>query len=191
MPKASLVSRRATTSVANRRGTKPVLLTVLQGGSLAVALGLIAAFAVGALVFHVRVSPVLTGSMRPTYAPGDVIITRTVKADSLHPGDIAVFAPPGETAAFAHRVTSVSTKDGHVVVTTKGDANQAADPWHAKLNGSTVPKVVGTLPAIGRPMTWIHTRALHAAAIAGLGLLLTAIGTVQIMRTPSRREVFT
>ncbi len=182
------MSRR---TAAERRRTRPLWVTALQGGLLAVTLGVIAVFAVGALAFHVRVSPVLTGSMRPTYAPGDVVITRQVNVDSLRTGDIAVFAPPGESAAFAHRITSISRKDGHVVVTTKGDANQAADPWHAKLNGSTVPKVIGSVPAIGRPMTWIHSRELHAAAIAGLGLLLTVIGTVHILRTPSRREVLT
>jgi signal peptidase I len=153
-------------------------------------LGLIASFAVAALFFHVRLSPVLTGSMKPAYSPGDVIITQRVDVHSLRPGDIAVFVPPGESAAYAHRLTSVTEKNGSVVVTTKGDANQATDPWHAKLNGSSVPKVIGTLPAVGRPMTWIHARWLPAAAIAVLGLLLTAVGAAQILRTPSRREAF-
>ena len=188
MPKASLVSRR---TLGKHRGTSRKVLSIVKGGLLAVVLGLIAAFAVGALVFHVRVSPVLTGSMRPAYSPGDLIITRQVDVHTLRPGDIAVFVPPGESAAFAHRVTSVTTKEGHVVVTTKGDANLAADPWHAKLNGSTVPKVVGTVPAIGRPLTWMHASWLPAAAIGALGLLLTFVGTVQILHTPSRREAIT
>jgi signal peptidase len=182
---ASLVSRR---TWAKERGPARRLLIALQGGLLAVTLGVVATFAVSALFFHVRVSPVLTGSMRPAYSPGDVIITRPVNVHSLRPGDIAVFVPPGESAAFAHRLTSVSEKNGSVVVTTKGDANPSVDPWHAKLNGSTVPKVIGTLPAIGRPVTWIHARWLPAAAIAVLGLLFTVVGTVQILRTPSRRE---
>jgi signal peptidase I len=188
MPMASLVARHRRIQQQPRA---QLLLTIVTGGGLAVALGLIATFAVAALAFHVRVSPVLTGSMRPAYAPGDVIITRPVNVHSLRPGDIAVFVPPGESAEFAHRLTSVSTRAGQVVVTTKGDANQAPDPWHAKLNGSTVPKVVGTVPAIGRPLTWIHTRWLHAAAIGCLGLLLTIVGTAQILRVPTRREALT
>jgi signal peptidase len=164
---------------------------MVKGGVAALALGIIAAFAVGSLVFHVRVSPVLTGSMRPTYSPGDVIITRQVNVHSLRPGDIVVFVPPGESAAYAHRLASVTSKDGHVIVTTRGDANPAADSWHAALNGSTVPKVVAAVPAIGRPMTWIRTPLLHAAAVGALGLLLTIFGTVAILRTPSRREATT
>src|SRR3954470_15892571 len=105
MPKASLVPRR---TMVNERSTARLLLTIVQGGLLAVVFGLIATFAIAALAFHVRVSPVLTGSMRPAYAPGDVIITRVVDVHSLRPGDIAVFVPPGESAAFAHRVTSVT-----------------------------------------------------------------------------------
>jgi signal peptidase len=85
----------------------------------------------------------------------------------------------------------VTSKDGHVIVTTRGDANPAADSWHAALNGSTVPKVVAAVPAIGRPMTWIRTPLLHAAAVGALGLLLTIFGTVAILRTPSRREATT
>jgi len=145
-------------------------------------------FALSFLVFHVRVSPVLTGSMRPSYSPGDVIVTRRVDVHSLRVGDIAVFVPPGESAAYAHRITSVTTKNGHVVVTTRGDANPAADPWHAMLDGQTVPKVVGVVPYIGRPITWVGAPWLHAAAIAALGLLLTGIGTAAIVRSPSRKE---
>ena len=159
-----------------------------MGGTAAVALSAIAVFALGFLAFHMRVSPVLTGSMRPTYSPGDVIVTRQVNVDSLRVGDIAVFVPPGESAAYAHRITSVTMKDGHVVVTTRGDANPAADPWHAILDGHTVPKVVAVVPSIGRPITWVGAPWLHAVAIAALGLLLTGIGTAAIVRQPSRRE---
>jgi hypothetical protein len=102
-----------------------------------------------------------------------------------------VFVPPGESAPYAHRITSVTRRDGRVVVTTKGDANPVADSWQAALSQATVPKVVAAVPAIGRPLTWVHTRALHAAAVAALGLLLTVVGTGAILRAPSRREVMT
>jgi signal peptidase I len=167
------------------------LLVALQGGLAAVGVAVLAAFAIGGLLFHLRVSPVLTGSMRPTYSPGDAVITRQVDVHSLRPGDIAVFEPPGESGAFAHRITGVTRQGGHVVVTTRGDANRAPDPWRASLDQNTVPKVVAVLPYFGRPMTWVHTRWLRAAAIAALGLLLTAIGTSAVLRTPPRREALT
>ncbi len=163
---------------------------MLKGALAGIALGLLGTFAVGGLVFHLGLSPVLTGSMRPAYSPGDAVITRPVDVHSLRVGDIAVFVPPGESAPFAHRITGVAVmKDGHVVVTTRGDANPAADPWRATLNGSRVSKVVGVVPYLGRPMTWLGQPWLHAAALGALGLLLTAFGTNAIIRNPSRREL--
>jgi signal peptidase I len=184
---ASDVSRQG---VARRPQLTRLLLTMLKGGFVAVGVALLAAVAIGTFVFHMRMSPVLTGSMEPTYSPGDAVITKQVDVHSLRPGDIAVFVPPGESGSFAHRVTTVGTIDGHVVVTTRGDANAAPDPWRATLNQNTVPKVVAVLPVVGRPMTWVHTAWLHAAAIAALGLLLTAFGTRALLRTP-RKEALT
>ena len=177
-------------STAGRR-TAPLLLAMLKGGLAAVALGIVGAIAAGGLVFHLGMSPVLTGSMHPAYSAGDAIVTRSVDTHSLRPGDIAVFVPPGETAPFAHRITSVATKNGHVVVTTRGDANPAPDPWRATLATSHVKKVVAVVPYVGRPMTWLGRPWMHAAAIAALGLLLTGIGTASILRNPSRREATT
>ena len=166
------------------------LLAALRGGLIAVSLGVIATFAVGGLLLHFRMSPVLTGSMRPTYDPGDAVVTRQVDAHSLKPGDIALFAPPGEKAVYAHRITGIGTKDGHIVVTTRGDANPAPDPWRATLPDH-VAKVVAVAPWMGRPLIWLRTPWLHAAAISVLGLLFTAIGTVTLLRTPKRREALT
>jgi signal peptidase I len=141
------------------------------------------AVAVAGLAFHLRLSPVLSPSMRPAYSPGDAIITRSVDAGSLHVGDIAVFVPPGESATYAHRITSLHERGGQVVVTTKGDANPAPDPWHATL-GTRVTTVVGVVPGIGRVLTWIRSPAAHALAIALIGLVITALGTRALLIQP-------
>jgi signal peptidase I len=146
------------------------------------ALGTVAAFALGGLVLHMGISPVLTGSMQPAYSPGDAVITRPVDVHSLHKGDIAVFVPPGESAPYAHRISGITEKDGHVVVTTKGDANPAADKWHARLDNGRVPVVVAHVPYFGRVMTWTSEPWMRALTIALVGLVLTAIGTSAILR---------
>lgn len=148
----------------------------------------VAAFAVGGFVFHLGLSPVLTGSMTPTFRAGDALITRPVPVSSLRPGDVAVFVPPGESAPYAHRITSVTpTADGGVVVTTWGDANPAPDAWHATLNGPQVSRVVTTVPDVGRVMVAVSSPLARALAIAVIGLLLTGIGTQSLLRTPSTR----
>ena len=177
--------------VRRAEDTIRLLVVMVEGGCVAVALGLVVAFAVGRLVFHLGLDPVLTGSMRPTFAPGDALLTRPVDVHSLRPGDIAVFVPPGEDAAYAHRITGVSDINGHVVVTTKGDANPAPDAWHAGFTQHRVPKVVTVVPSIGRPLTWLTRASVRAVAIAVLGLIFTAIGTNAIVRPTRRREALT
>ncbi len=146
------------------------------------ALVLLAGVASLVVVFHLAATPVLTGSMRPTYSPGDVIITQQVPLTELHPGQIAVFTPPGETAPFAHRLTSVAGDPQHPVVTTRGDANPAPDPWHARLGGPAVPVVVGVLPAAGRVVLLVSGRQGHALVVALAGLILTAATTRHVLR---------
>jgi len=162
------------------RGLLGVAETFIAGTVLAV----VAVIAVGGVAFHLGLSPVLTGSMRPTFSPGDAVVTRTVSVQSLHPGDVAVFVPPGESTPYAHRITSVHDTAAGVVITTKGDANPAPDAWHATLNTPTVRKVVFAVPFIGRLMVWLHGPLLRAFAIALVGLVLTALGTRALLRLP-------
>ncbi|MDX6285252.1 MAG: hypothetical protein QOG53_737 [Frankiales bacterium] len=163
-----------------------VVLRVLQIGIALAALAAGAAFAIGAFVLNMGISPVLTGSMQPAFAPGDAVITRPVDVHTLRPGDVAVFVPPGESAPYAHRITSVTEKNGHVVVTTKGDANAAADKWHAQLNQNQVKVVVAHLPYFGRFMTWTSAPWMRALVIGLVGIFLTAIGTSAIVRSEPR-----
>jgi hypothetical protein len=67
--------------------------------------------------------------MKPAYGPGDAIITREVDVRSIAVGQIALFVPPGETAEYAHRVTTVTGDRVRPTVTTKGDANPVAAAW--------------------------------------------------------------
>ena len=90
-------------------------------------------------MLHLAIQPVLSGSMRPTFSPGAVVITRSIPTSSIRPGDIILFVPPGDTSQYAHRVTSVSGPAGRPVITTKGDANPAPDGWHAQIVGRRSP----------------------------------------------------
>lgn len=149
-----------------------------------VALGL-ASLAAAVFLLHLGVRPVLSGSMRPTYGPGWAIITRPIPVSGVRPGDIVVFTPPGEQAPFAHRVTSVSGGPAHPVITTKGDANPGPDPWHARLEGSTVPEVVGEVPWLGYLMVALERQWLHVLLVGVLGTAMCVVGTRAILRDGS------
>ena len=137
-------------------------------------------------LLHIGFSPVLTGSMRPAYAPGDLLITAQADVSSLSPGQIAVFTPPGEAVPYAHRITAIAGTPEHPVLTTKGDANPAADKWRAKLDQAQVPVVVATVPHVGSALLWAQNPIQRAIFTALFGLSLTATSVAWILRTPSK-----
>jgi signal peptidase len=137
--------------------------------------------AIAVVTLHLQLRPVLTGSMRPTYGPGAMLITKPIPVQSLRPGMIVLFVPPGEHAEFAHRITSVRGSQSEPIITTKGDANRAPDPWHAQLTSATVPEVVATVPWVGRLMVGLRGPVQLALIILG-GLVVAVSGTHRILR---------
>ncbi|MHB8467679.1 MAG: signal peptidase I [Acidimicrobiales bacterium] len=133
----------------------------------------------GAVFFlHLGVQPVLSGSMRPAFGPGSLIVTRPIPTSAVHAGEVVMFRPPGETAAYAHRVVSVSGSAGHTIITTKGDANAAPDKWRAQLLGTHVPKVVWSVPWIGRAAVALHGSRLRVV-VAVLAAIAMAVAVGQ------------
>ena len=112
--------------------------------------------------FHVQT--VLSGSMRPTVSPGDLAITRGVPMSSLQVGDVIVFTPPTQTQQVIHRIAS---REGDVI-TTKGDANSVADPWHVTLQGATGYRLVLVVPYFG----WLTELRSVGLVVAGLCVAL-------------------
>lgn len=140
------------------------------------------ALAAAVFVLHLSVRPVLSGSMRPAFVPGSAIVTRTVPVTRVRPGDVIVITPPGWTASIAHRVVTVSQVDGRTDVTTKGDANPTKDPWHAQLDGASVPEVIGSVPGLGWVIVGVEHQWLKAILIGLLGLMISVGGTRAILR---------
>jgi signal peptidase len=172
------VAALTTTAMVSLRVGRSLLLFGL--------LSLLATFALGKGFLHLGMSPVLTGSMRPTFGPGDAVVTRMVPTSHLRPGDIAVIVPPGAHTPFAHRIRTVSQTAKGLVVTTKGDANPAPDAWRDLLTQSRVPVVVTHVPKFGYLLVAIREREWRALLIALLGLFITFLATRQILAAPSR-----
>ena len=122
--------------------------------------------------------------MVPTYGPGALLVTKPVPVTDLHKGMVVLFVPPGARAEFAHRITSVSGSPSHPIITTKGDANKAPDPWRAQLDSATVPEVVATVPWFGRLMLGLHGPIQIILIVLG-GLIVGGAGTRWILRPRS------
>lgn len=144
------------------------------------------AVCVVAPLLDIGYSPVLTGSMRPAFAPGDLLITAPKKTSDLRPGQIAVFTPPGESTAYAHRITAITGAPEHPVLTTKGDANPSADKWRARLNQAQVPVVVATVPHVGGALLWAQNPIHRAIFVALFGLSLTTVSVICVLHTPAQ-----
>lgn len=160
----------------------PSALRALGAGAATVISLVVLGVCVAAPLLHIGFSPVLTGSMRPAYAPGDLLITAQADVSSLRPGQIAVFTPPGESTPFAHRITTIAGSPTAPVLTTKGDANPAPDSWRATLTQPQVPVVIATVPAIGSALLWIQNPVQRALLTALFGLSLTAAAVRWILK---------
>lgn len=117
--------------------TRGVLRFVGQLVAWVVILGAIAAIAVAVVIPRVGgATPytVLTGSMRPHYPPGTLVVSKPIDPDKLTVGDVVTYQiESGEPEVVTHRIVSVTmTGDGKREFTTQGDANPAADEKRVK-----------------------------------------------------------
>ena len=83
------------------------------------------------VVYGQPVMTIISGSMTPTIAVGDIVVDAPVtaaQASHLHAGQIISFrAAPGSLEIITHRIVAVRVQDGAVSYITKGDANNSAD----------------------------------------------------------------
>jgi len=68
---------------------------------------------------------VLSGSMEPVFASGDLVLVKEVPSDSLKEGDIIAFREGN--AVVTHRILTIAEEDGTRRYVTKGDNNNVED----------------------------------------------------------------
>jgi signal peptidase len=103
--------------------------------------------------------------MEPRIHVGDIVVTRTVPAASLHEGQVVTVSDPDHPGRTrTHRVLRRET--GGVLVL-KGDANRDADSTRVSVKDVRGVGVV-RVPYVGRPATWLaegNWMALGATAL--------------------------
>ena len=131
---------------------------------------LAAVFVAGAVlvnVEHLKLEPVLSGSMRPGIQPGDLAVIKPAPTNELHVGEIIAYLPPGQTTPVLHRIVSITPAG----IVTQGDANRVADPWgRVKPQTTTVERLVAVVPKVG----WLIDIRRTLLIVAG-GVLLLAV----------------
>ena len=135
---------------------------------------------------------VLTGSMKPTYNPGDVVAVRGIKAhevcDTVKPGDVVAFMPNADdpSTIITHRVIDVSDKTDYedCTVTTQGDANNVADkPIPARAVKGVV---MYGIPKVGYPLNALQQRT--DVRLVTLGGALGFMSLTGLLLVPRRHK---
>lgn len=123
------------------------------GGLVAAALVLAIA---GPLAFGARPYTVLTGSMEPAIAPGDVVIAERIEPPEARVGDVVLFRDPeDQERTITHRVQRIRRAGDRLWFVTRGDANNHGERWRIAADGQ-LGRVLYTVPAVG-----------HVAVFAG------------------------
>ena len=136
-----------------------------------------------------RPMTVLSGSMRPAFAPGDMVVVTPEPLRDIRVGQVISYRIPiGDHHVQTHRVIAIVHGGAHPSVRTKGDANAAADPWVARLNGTTAWRVRATLPKLGWVVLWLRTPSIEKLTVLLAPILLALLGLVRIWRGETATE---
>jgi signal peptidase len=129
----------------------------------------------------------LSGSMRPTFAPGDLLLVRPEPMRDLRVGQVITYAVPvGDHHVESHRVVAILRHGATPIVRTQGDANNTVDPWTAELHGSRVWVEEGRIPDLGWVIVGLRIRDVRLSFLYGAPLLFVLLGLVQIWRPQVR-----
>ena len=142
---------------------------------LSLALVVLLAVAVGQQAWVVT-----SGSMAPTIARGDVVLTVDAGDERLEPPSVVVFTDDrGRTVT--HRIVDVDESTGHYV--TRGDANPTEDD--RALDPADVEGVGRLLvPFVGLPAVWVGAEQWERLTLLVGAVLLAAVGMTPPGRLP-------
>jgi signal peptidase len=142
----------------------------------------VAVFVSGVLPYKVYV--LHTGSMTPTVPSESAVI---VHEHQYHVGQVVTFTEDGQTVT--HRLISINAAG---LITTKGDANATADPWHPP-KSDIIGGVVATMPKVGYWLVYLKS-PLGAGSVLLAMLAIWQIWAVgssaqpAVAPTPRRRR---
>jgi len=112
---------------------------------------------------------IVSGSMTGTYDRGSIVYDEEVPVSDLKVGDTITYAPPPGASPeklVTHRIAWIGQNDsGEETFRTKGDANDAADPWTFTLDKPEQAKVAFSIPYAGFLLAALSIPAVRMLAI--------------------------
>jgi len=108
-----------------RKASRVAALAVIAVAVAVIAMAVVVPRLAGATPYAV-----LSGSMRPAYRPGTLVVVRPVDPAQIRVGDVITYQPrPNDPTVFTHRVVQEKVGvNGFRRFRVRGDANDADDP---------------------------------------------------------------
>lgn len=147
------------------------------------ALALLGLVAIGPRVFGYQIESVLSGSMVPTFRPGDAVLVTSEPTADVRVGQVISYRiPVGNHHVETHRIIRIISRGVHPVVITKGDANTAPDPWRARLVGARVSQMRAVIPGLGTAIHALRAPVVHALTMLVAPVIIIVLLLVRIWR---------
>ena len=128
-----------------------------------------------------RAETVLSGSMRPDFNPGDMVIVTPEPSRDVRVGQVISYRiPVGDHHVQTHRIVKIVRAGDHPVIRTKGDANNVRDPWNARLDGGTAWQVRAVVPKLGWMIVWLRDPLLKLLTVFVAPALFAAVALWRI-----------
>lgn len=137
------------------RMTRPLIVAVTV-----ISVLLLLSVGVGPQTGKYRVMTVLTGSMRPSFPEGSLIVQTPLPVRRVQVGDVITYRiPMDDRRIVTHRVVEIVEPGQFPVIRTQGDANNTPDPWLARLEGDSTWQVRAGVPKAGYLFQWLRQPA--------------------------------
>lgn len=144
--------------------------------------------AVGPRTGRYQVLTVLSDSMRPTMAPGAVLVVVPVRPADIGVGDVITFrAPVADQHVVTHRVIEVVEGGEHPTVRTQGDANDAPDPWVAKIEDERAWRAAAVIPRAGYGILLLR-QATPRVLLSVVAPILLVVAWLGLIWSPPRAD---
>lgn len=167
----------AITAVRFVRGLARFAAFTAAGLAIGVAAALLAPFA-----FDARPLVVLSGSMEPALATGDVSVVRSIAPREARPGDIVTFRDPADPERLiTHRVRSMTVHADAIQFVTRGDANNVSERWRVAADGE-IGRVLYRIPKLGWVLNFARSKGLFVVLLGAALVLLVAFELIAIWR---------
>ena len=134
---------------------------------------------------------IVSGSMTGTYDRGSLVFDEVVPVKSLKVGDVITYRPPsgaGPEGLVTHRIAKIGKdpRTGERFFRTKGDANEAADPWTFRLSGKEQARVKVGVPHVGFALAALARREIRMLIVGFPAALIALFVMVGLWRDAGR-----